>query len=252
MFLKTCEHFFWTYYLFSQIKNKFRKFWELLSNNTIQDAFCKKVAKVSNFSKKSSFFPKKNVFFSKKCNFWTFWELLSFNTFRDALRSFFLKFCVFEKIRRFFQKNSNSKRFEIFWSTVWNFLEFSSKKTPFETHSIVILPISAIFRKNKQFFEITHLFSRKSQAVERFEFSWAMILFQRHSLEKDPCLAFLKTFKCFFEKKTYLFPKNPEFWTSSEYMSNSDFRDAFEEKLAKLIVLESFQNVFFQAIYLFF
>ena len=71
-------------------------------------------------------------------------------------------------------------------------------------------------------------------------------------LRKRSVFSVFENFQVFFRKKTYLFPKNPEFWTSSEYMSNSDFRDAFEKKLAKIIVLESFQNVFFQAIYLFF
>ena len=107
LFLKTCEHFFWTYYLFSQIKNQFRKFWELLSNNTIQDAFCKKVAKFSNFSKKSSSFPKKTSFSSKKSKFWTFWELLNINTFRDVFRSFFWTFAFLKKSEDF------SKRIQI-------------------------------------------------------------------------------------------------------------------------------------------
>ena len=128
-------------------------------------------------------------------------------------------------------------------SKVWKFWEIWAK-IPFETHSIKILLISAIFRNIKQFFGITHLLSRNSQAVERFQFSWAIVLFERHSNEKCPCLAFLKTSKCFSGKKT-AFSKNPTFWTSSEHKSISELRNAFEKKLAKLGVFERFQNVFF-------
>ena len=61
-----------------------------------------------------------------------------------------------------------------------------------------------------------------------------------------------ENFQVFFRKKTYLFPKNSTFWTSSDHMSNSEFRDAFGKKNAKLSVFEKVQNSFFQDIYLFF
>ena len=226
-------------------------------------------------------------------------------------------------------------RFEVFE----NFLSIK----PFETHSIEILPISAIFKKFQQFFKITNLLSRKSQAFERFQFSWAIILFEtqagmkmlrspileknkdlfkdniyfskqtkflivlripkhyetltrnldkkcqivllksfkdifaknvtflkkissfelleiawsiitfgKHSEGKYPCLKFLKTFKCSFEKKTSLFAKNPCFWTSSKHMTNSKVQDVFEKKkLAKLSVFESFETFFSSDLFIF-
>ena len=132
----------------------------MLSKNTIWDWLYIKLAKLINFKKKSSFFPKTPPVFPR-----------------------------------------NSK--------VWNFWEFSSKNTIWDSLYRNIANVSH-FKKIKQFFEFTHLLSRKSQAVERFEFYWAIRVFERHSKERYPCLAFLKTFKCFLEKK-HLFPKTQHF-----------------------------------------
>ena len=128
-------------------------------------------------------------------------------------------------------------------SKVWKLWEIWAK-IPCETHSIKILPISAIIKIFKQFFEITHLLSRKSQAVEGFPFSRAIRVFERHSKEKYPCLAFLKTFKCFL-KKNISFSKNPTFWTSSEHMSTSELRNAIEKKTCKIRRLRKFSKRFF-------
>ena len=184
-----------------------------------------------------------STFFRKKKQFWTFWELVSIITIWDAFQSFFWIFAFLKKFQRFFRKKPNAKRCENSWaktqfetdctsnlanysfltenssflirktpllfprkSKVWKFWEIWAK-IPFETHSIKILLISAIFKNDQQFFEITHLGSRKSQAVERFPFSRALRVFERLSKEKYPCLAFLETFKCFSEKKTSLFRK---------------------------------------------
>ena len=57
-------------------------------------------------------------------------------------------------------------------------------------------------------------------------------------------------FYVFFRNKTSVFPKNPKFWTSSEHMSNSKFRDALK-KLAKLSVSKSFLKFFYKKIQLF-
>ena len=205
-------------------------------------------------------------FFAKKKQFWTFWELVSIITIWDAFQSFFWIFAFLKKLQRFFRKKPNAKRCENSWaktqfetdctsnlanysfltenssflirktpllfprkSKVWKFWEIWAK-IPFETHSIKILLISAIFKNDQQFFEITHLRSRKSQAVERFPFSRAIVLFEKHSNEKYLCLAFLKNFKCFCGKNIS-FSKNPTFWTSSEHMSISELRDAFEKNL---------------------
>ena len=132
-------------------------------------------------------------------------------------------------------------------SKVWKFWEIWAK-IPFETHSIKILPISAIIKILKQFFEITHLLSRKSQAVEGFPFSRAIRVFERHSKEKYPCLAFLKTFKCFL-KKTSLFPKTQRSERLQNTWAQVNCETQLKKKLAKLGVCESFQNVFFQDIY---
>ena len=135
-------------------------------------------------------------------------------------------------------------------SKVWKFWEIWAK-IPFETHSIKILLISAIFRNIKQFFGITHLLSRNSQAVERFQFSWAIVLFERHSNEKCPCLAFLKTSKCFSGKKT-AFSKNPTFWTSSEHKSISELRNAFEKKTCEVRRFRKISKRFFFKISIYF
>ena len=104
--------------------------------------------------------------------------------------------------------------------------------------------ISAIFKKVKQFFEITHLLSRKSQIVERFEFYWAIRVFERHSKEKYPCLAFLKTFKCFLEKNIF-FQKPNVLNVFRTHEHKWIARRIWKKKLAKLGVFERFQNVFF-------
>ena len=85
---------------------------------------------------------------------------------------------------------------------------------------------------------------QKNSSFELLEIAWAIKTFGKHSEVKYPCLAFLKTFECSFEKKTSLSPKNPNFWTSSKHTTNSKIRDVFEKKLAKLSVSESFKTFF--------
>ena len=155
---------------------------------------------------------------------------MSKNTIWDRLYIKLAKLIDFdEKFKLFNPKNPTSHPRK---SKIWKFWEIWAK-LPFETHSMKILLISAIFKDVKQFFEITHLLSRKSRAVERFQFSWAKIVFERHSKEKYPCFAFLKTFKCFSEKNIS-FSKNPTFRTSSEHMSISELRYEFGKKTCEV------------------
>ena len=45
-----------------------------------------------------------------------------------------------------------------------------------------------------------------------------IIPFGTHSRKKLPHLAILKNFSDFFEKNPSIFPKNPKFWTFSEFL----------------------------------
>ena len=167
---------------FAEKKTSFWTFWELLSHSTIRDAFYKKFATHSDFWKNQEFSSKQNIFFSNDSKFRTFWELLSIITIWDAFQSFFELLRFWKDSIVFFRKKPTSKRFENFWaktqfetdctsnlpnysiltknssffirktpflfprkSKVWKFWEVWAK-IPFETHSIEILLISAIFK----------------------------------------------------------------------------------------------------------
>ena len=163
--------------------------------------------------------------FPKQSRIHTFWEFLSKNPIWGGLYIKLAKLIDFDKKFKFFPKTppvfpKNSK--------VWIFWECLGKNTIWYAFYRNIANISH-FQKNKQFFEFTHLLSRKSQAVDCFEFYWAIIFWETF-------LKFIRV-KCFwisssvFSKKTSHFQKNPKFWTFSEHMSNSKLREAFEKNL---------------------
>ena len=127
-------------------------------------------------------------------------------------------------------------------SKVWKFWEIWGK-IPFETHSIKILLISAIFKNIEQFFEITQLLSRKPQAGERFQLSWAILLFETHSNEKYPCLAFLKTFKCFSGEK-HLFFQKPNVLNVFRTHEHKWIARRIWKKTCEIRRFRHFQNVF--------
>ena len=76
-------------------------------------------------------------------------------------------------------------------------------------------------------FSKNHHFSQNISSFEQFEVASAIITFENHSKRKNPCLVFLKTFKCFLEKKSSPFPNKPEFWTSWQLLSINTIWHAF-------------------------
>ena len=111
-----------------------------------------------------------------------------------------------------------------------------------ETKSIEILPKSAIFKKYRQFFQINHLLSRKSPAVERFQFSWAIILFEAQARRKMPRLPIL-------EKKN-LFKNNIYFSEITQKFDCFENPKQYErltrnlDKKCQIVLLKSFKDFF--------
>ena len=60
-----------------------------------------------------------------------------------------------------------------------------------------------IFKKLSQFFQMTNLLSRKSQDVEGFQFSWAIILFETKAGTKMQRLPILNKNKDLFKDNIY-------------------------------------------------
>ena len=74
----------------------------------------------------------------------------------------------------------------------FEFFENFKAKIPRETLPIKFLPKVVILKKFRLFFENTHWFSRNSHFFERFEFPWAIILFETRARRKMPNLPILK------------------------------------------------------------
>ena len=105
------------------------------------------------------------------------------------------------------------------------------------------MPISAIFKKFKQFFQIANLLSRKSQAVERFQFPWAIILFETQAGIKMPRLPIL-------EKKKDLFKDNIYFSKQTKYSIVLRIPKQYEsltrnlDEKSQIVLLKSFKDFF--------
>ena len=90
---KTASYWdFENYHVFSQnypcnfaVIHNIQAFWEILSNNTIWDAFYKFSDKICVFRKMLKLIPNNSSHFAKKPKFWTFWEFSGKNTVWDAI-----------------------------------------------------------------------------------------------------------------------------------------------------------------------
>ena len=105
------------------------------------------------------------------------------------------------------------------------------------------MPISAFFKKFRQFFQITNLLSRKSQAVERFQFSWEIMSFETQAGIKMPRLSIL-------EKNRDLFKDNICFSKQTKNLivlripkQYESLTRNFDEK-CQIVLLKSFKDIF--------
>ena len=71
------------------------------------------------------------------------------------------------------------------------------------------MPKIVILKKFRLFFENTHLFSRNSHFFERFEFPWAILLFETRARRKMPRLPILEENLHLLENNIY-FSKKPK------------------------------------------
>ena len=111
-----------------------------------------------------------------------------------------------------------------------------------------------LLKSFKVFFAKKHQFFRRKPKFRSFGVCISNNNFWKAYWRKVSVFnVFYTNFNCFFfEKKHLFFQKTQSFERLQNRWAIVSFETHLKKKLAKLSVLESFQNVFFQAIYLFF
>ena len=105
------------------------------------------------------------------------------------------------------------------------------------------MPISAFFKKFRQFFQITNLLSRKSQAVERFQFSWEIMSFETQAGIKMPRLSILEKNKDLF-KDNICFSKQTKILIVLRIPKQYESLTRNLDKKCQIVLLKSFKDIF--------
>ena len=105
------------------------------------------------------------------------------------------------------------------------------------------MPIPAIFKKFKQFFKTTNLLPRKSQAVEHFQFSWAIIIFETQAGRKMPRLPILEKIKDLFKDNIY-FSKQTKTFNVLRSPKQYESLTRNLDKKSQIVLLKSFKDFF--------
>ena len=112
------------------------------------------------------------------------------------------------------------------------------------------MPISAIFKKFQQFFQITNPLSRKSQGAEPFQFSWAIILFKTQAGRKMPRLPILEKNKDLFKDNIY-FSKQTKILIVLRIPKQYEILTHNLDKKCQIVLLKSFTDFFARSVIFF-